>query len=241
MTAPQSHPTIATVNDSPSPSVESPMVRLQKFPAAGAAPYIPVRHYRAHHGIAPPVTIRNAIPVFSAPPLPRPSQTSQVRRPPPLGVAPPVCVRQAVPAFAAPPVRVEDPPVSKTPIARPPSVVTQMDGTMSADQDKLQEAVPVSAPPPVQVEESPVSKAPIAPTASTMSCIDVTRNAVQDILLDAVPVLAVPGARVEEPPVTKALIDSQDKSLVQIEEKWSTVQDKPEDYAIIEELKALRM
>ncbi|KAA8539319.1 hypothetical protein F0562_026011 [Nyssa sinensis] len=103
--APQSQPVI-TVNDSPLPSPESTRVRPQKFPAAGAALYIPLRHFWAHHGIAPPVTIRNAILVFSMPPLLPPSQ------PPPLGIAPPVCTRQVVLVFAAPTVQVEELPAS---------------------------------------------------------------------------------------------------------------------------------
>ncbi|KAI3809205.1 hypothetical protein L1987_25175 [Smallanthus sonchifolius] len=83
--------------------------RHHKFPAVGAAPYIPVGHFRAHHGIAPPVTIRNAIPVFAAPPLPIPRMgiaqaPPQFRGMPPTmcGVAPPVTVRQAVPVYSAP-------------------------------------------------------------------------------------------------------------------------------------------
>ncbi|RAL37477.1 hypothetical protein DM860_000171 [Cuscuta australis] len=52
----------------------------------------PSVHPRPHcSAIAPPVTIRTSIPVFSAPP-----------RAPPVRVAPPVCIRQAVPVFAAP-------------------------------------------------------------------------------------------------------------------------------------------
>ncbi|GFP82841.1 double-stranded RNA-binding protein 2 [Phtheirospermum japonicum] len=70
----------------------------QKFPAAGAQPYIPIRHCNPHNR-APPVTIRNSIPVFSAPPIPS-AQSSR---------APPVCVRQAVPNPVRAPVRVEDP------------------------------------------------------------------------------------------------------------------------------------
>lgn len=68
--------------------LESRVARPHKFPAPGAAPYVPIRPFR----MAPPVTIRNMIPVFSAPP-------PQVR------MAPPVSVRQAVPVFAAPPVK----------------------------------------------------------------------------------------------------------------------------------------
>ncbi|KAJ0695260.1 putative double-stranded RNA-binding domain-containing protein [Helianthus annuus] len=101
-----------TANEPPSPasqSAENPALpRQHKFPAVGAAPYIPVRHLRA---IAPPVTIRNSIPVFSAPPLPRsphmgvapppPNHLSQFGRPS-VPIAPPVTVRHAVPVFAAP-------------------------------------------------------------------------------------------------------------------------------------------
>ncbi|KAE8670493.1 Double-stranded RNA-binding protein 2 [Hibiscus syriacus] len=60
---------------------ESHGARPQKFPAAGAAPYVPIRQIRTPcHGIAPPVTIRTAVPVFSAPPRPSPSAVSP--RPP---------------------------------------------------------------------------------------------------------------------------------------------------------------
>ncbi|KAJ0458489.1 putative double-stranded RNA-binding domain-containing protein [Helianthus annuus] len=78
-----------TANEPPSPasqSAENPALpRQHKFPAVGAAPYIPVRHLRA---MAPPVTIRNSIPVFSAPPLPRS---------PHMGVAPPPLAMSALP------------------------------------------------------------------------------------------------------------------------------------------------
>ncbi|CAA0814010.1 Double-stranded RNA-binding protein 2 [Striga hermonthica] len=66
----------------------------QKFPAASAPPYIPVRHSKPHGRVAPLVTIRNMVPVFSAPP--------PAMRPPAIGVAPPVSIRQAVPVYAAP-------------------------------------------------------------------------------------------------------------------------------------------
>lgn len=90
-------------NRTEKPSPSPPPPRPHKFPAVGAAPYIPVRHFR---GIAPPVTIRNAIPVFSAPPLPIPPHQlpPQFRGLPPMcgGVAPPVTIRQAVPVYSAP-------------------------------------------------------------------------------------------------------------------------------------------
>ncbi|KAF4356409.1 hypothetical protein F8388_013274 [Cannabis sativa] len=86
---------------------ESRGCRPLKFPAVGAAPYVPIRQMRTScHGIAPPVTIRTAVPVFSAPPLPPPTAIShQVMRAPPVRIVPPVNIRQAVPVFATPPVR----------------------------------------------------------------------------------------------------------------------------------------
>lgn len=107
-------PTTASESQMPlsqPPTVDGRAVRPQRFPAAGAAPYVPIRQFRSpYHGIAPPVTIRNAVPVFSAPPSGLPPQ---VIRAPPVRIASPVVVRQAVPVFAAPPVGKEDPVVRK--------------------------------------------------------------------------------------------------------------------------------
>ncbi|KAG2308461.1 hypothetical protein Bca4012_082449 [Brassica carinata] len=105
----------------------------QRFPAtpgtAAAPPYVPMRHLRSPcNGMAPPVTIRNSVPVFSAPPMqpPPPSTNTQQQRPsvyvpsmmrtaPPVRIAPPVTIRTAVPVFAtAPHIRKEEPlPVRK--------------------------------------------------------------------------------------------------------------------------------
>ncbi|PPD89886.1 hypothetical protein GOBAR_DD13163 [Gossypium barbadense] len=117
----------ATANEKPvltssqTPTPESRGVRPQKFPAAGAAPYVPIRQLRTPCcGIAPPVTIRTAVPVFSCTSA---SSTicsissatdisatlpSQVLRAPPVRIAQAVTIRQVVPVFAAPPVRKED-------------------------------------------------------------------------------------------------------------------------------------
>ncbi|XP_031285273.1 double-stranded RNA-binding protein 2 [Pistacia vera] len=107
-------PTSTTINDKPLLAVhpsatEGRGARPQRFPAAGAAPYVPIRQFRTCHGIAPPVTVRTAVPCFSAPPLPPPSMLPhQVMRAPPVRIAPAVTIRQAVPVYAAPPVRKED-------------------------------------------------------------------------------------------------------------------------------------
>ncbi|KAJ4903154.1 Double-stranded RNA-binding protein 2 [Raphanus sativus] len=101
----------------------------QRFAAnpgtAGAPPYVPMRHLRSPcNGMAPPVTIRTAVPVFSAPPMPPPPCTntqqqqqqqpsvyvpSMMRSAPPVRIAPPVTMRTAVPVFAsAPQIRKEE-------------------------------------------------------------------------------------------------------------------------------------
>lgn len=71
-------------------------------------------------GMAPPVTIRTAVPVFSAPPMQQhgpnvqqlPSNPVMGGRP--VHLAPPVHIRQAVPVFAAP-THVNRPPPTSTP------------------------------------------------------------------------------------------------------------------------------
>ncbi|KAL2239829.1 double-stranded RNA-binding protein 2 [Sesamum indicum] len=97
----------------PSTRPASPEFRAtHRFPAVGAAPYVPMSHCRKpYQGNAPPVTIRTSVPVFSAPPLPSPTtRPAQAMPPRPVQVAPPVCIRQAVPVFAAPPAPKEDQP-----------------------------------------------------------------------------------------------------------------------------------
>lgn len=111
-TAPRSRPPTAANDSQTTQHPENRGIRPQNFPALGAAPYVPIRHFRpSYRGIAPPVTIRAAVPVFSSPPLPPPPQVVHAL---PFRIAPPVCVRQVTPVFAAspPPVRIEDPPTN---------------------------------------------------------------------------------------------------------------------------------
>ncbi|KHN21515.1 Double-stranded RNA-binding protein 2 [Glycine soja] len=106
-TAPRSKPSLATTaNESPrSRHPQAAMTKCRatrplKFPAAGAAPYVPIRQMRPScQRIAPPVTIRTVVPAFAAPPA---SVPHPVIRAPPVRVAPPVTIRQAVPLYAAP-------------------------------------------------------------------------------------------------------------------------------------------
>lgn len=134
----RNRPPSTTANDSQVPSrqpsaLEGRGTRPQKFPAAGAAPYVPIRQFRTScHGIAPPVVIRNAMPVYSARPFPQPSMPTpqMMRAAPPVQIAPPVSIRQAIPVFAAPPVHKEDPPVVQKDdppaVAAPPAPASQL-------------------------------------------------------------------------------------------------------------------
>lgn len=127
-TAPRNRHHLTTVNDShmlspQSTALEGRGIRSQKFPAAGAAPYVPIRQFRTPcHGIAQPVTIRTAVPVYSAPPFPQPVKlTSPVMRASPVQCAAPISIRQAIPVYAAPPARKDDPPVVQK--EDPPTVI----------------------------------------------------------------------------------------------------------------------
>ncbi|KAL4297652.1 hypothetical protein GQ457_12G029640 [Hibiscus cannabinus] len=139
MSASANDKSILTSSQTPVP--ESRGARPQKFPAAGAAPYVPIRQLRAPcHGIAPPVTIRTAVPVFSAPPRPAPSAVSP--QPP----------ASAVPTHPA---------QSVLPAQPPPSVVPHQSRTLLPTQVlrapvrivppvTIRQAVPVFAAPPVR-------------------------------------------------------------------------------------------
>ncbi|KAJ6828798.1 double-stranded RNA-binding protein 6 isoform X2 [Iris pallida] len=147
----------------------------QKFPAAGAAPYVPVcrSHYGAHyHGMAPPVTIRTAVPVFSAPPLPPPSRHHQlppVMGPAPIRMASPVRIRQAVPVFAAPTQSAAAismpvvPPVQVKESPSPPIMV----GTL--------------IPPPAKMEEKLESEAVFRPVTSAARKEETFESEVKDL------------------------------------------------------------
>ncbi|XP_010031996.2 double-stranded RNA-binding protein 2-like [Eucalyptus grandis] len=147
-------PSPTSTNDKPlpvprSPSAESRGAHPQKFPAAGAAPYVPILQFRAPcRGIAPPVTIRTVSPVYAAPLHPQPSVRLQppLMQASPVGVAPPVCTRQAVPVFAAPPARKDipptvykEPPLLNSPVSSDVSLPV-MDERKSATAKQQQES-----------------------------------------------------------------------------------------------------
>ncbi|KAA8544051.1 hypothetical protein F0562_021772 [Nyssa sinensis] len=146
-TAPRNRPTSTTGNESSMPSskpLESRAIRPLRFPAVGAPPYVPIHHFRtSYQGIAPPVTIRTAVPVFSAPPIPppsvRPPQGMQTR---PVQIAPPVTIRQVVPVFAAPPVWKEDlPTVTATAPSNKSAVHAEETGSKTGNDQEESEAV----------------------------------------------------------------------------------------------------
>ncbi|OMO91492.1 Double-stranded RNA-binding protein [Corchorus olitorius] len=144
----------ATANDKPSvPSFqaltpESRGARPQKFPAAGAAPYVPMRQFRTPcHSMAPPVTIRTAVPVFSAPPRPAPSTASPqppastISTQPAQSVLPTQTPQSAVP-------HQQSPSTVATPVLRAPPV-------RIAAPITIRQVIPVFAAPPARKEENP--------------------------------------------------------------------------------------
>ncbi|KAL6494184.1 hypothetical protein OROGR_030984 [Orobanche gracilis] len=134
----------ASPNESHTLLTDKFMLRPHKFPAAGAPPYIPVRHCNPHNRIAPPVTVRNMVPVFSAPPLPS-TQQSLVMRPPAFGVATPVTVRQAVPVFSAP-VCKKELPIAHTAVKPEDPRMSRLT-TAQVDEPPFCKVAPVSAVP----------------------------------------------------------------------------------------------
>ncbi|XP_004505998.1 double-stranded RNA-binding protein 2 [Cicer arietinum] len=139
--------------------------RRPKFPAAGAAPYVPIRHMRSPcQGIAPPVTIRTAIPVFSPPPA---AVSPQIIRPPPVHVASPINIRQAVPVNAAPPVRLDEPvPISKVDPALYAAPPVRVEEPVSISKEGPASAV--YSTPPVQKDDLvPNGKDDSAPVVDT--------------------------------------------------------------------------
>ncbi|KAM3345536.1 double-stranded RNA-binding protein 2 [Capsicum galapagoense] len=187
-------------------------VRPEKFPAAGAAPYIPVRHFGPHHRMAPPVTIRNAIPAFSAPPLSQSSQSPRVMRPPGLRVAPPVCIRQAVPVYAAPPVRAEELPKLDRAMMRHP-------GMGVAPPVCMRQAVPVYAAPPVRAEE-------LTSLDTALQVKEPTFSKAPSVKVDEPLALKAPEIQVQELPTCEAVIGeaellydlSEEKSRSQVQQ-----------------------
>lgn len=153
-----------SLSSSPSLLPENHGSHLQKFPAAGAVPYVPIHHYRvSYHGMAPPVTMRTAVPAYATPPLPPPSSRPTQMIAPAVHIAPPVLIRPAVPVFAAPPpvarkdeplvfmvpprnnslVRIEEPPVLPPPSLNKPSV--KLEETGRATTNDLQESTAIES------------------------------------------------------------------------------------------------
>lgn len=185
---------LCDIPSSPTQIPESQGIRPQKFPGVGAAPYIPLRHGRAPcHGIAPPVTIRNAVPCYSAPPVPQSSVATPpvMRAAPPVRIAPPVCIRQTVPVFSAPPVRKEE-PSRIIPLQEPNRTSDEMEAIQESIGKRTQETETLESAfasihtpnvmPPSVVRASPVRTAPPVCTRHV------------------IPVCAAPPAQKEDPP-----------------------------------------
>lgn len=174
-TQPRVRPMSFALSDNMVPSSQSQIpesrgTQSQRFLGLGAPPYIPIRHVRSPcHGIAPPVTIRNAVPCYSAPPIPRSSAGAPpvMRTTPPVRIAPPVCIRQSVPAFSAPPCPKEGLSTVTLPESNKASdkVETVQDSTGNESQesknsDPIMKPLPLSSLCPSVTRVSPVRIAP---------------------------------------------------------------------------------
>lgn len=204
------------VSKTPGRTVESLVDQSprSRFPAAEAAPYVPVGHYRRIpcHNMAPSVTIRTAVPVFSAPPLPPPSARLQqlpplMSHPPPIRMASPVRVRPAPasPMFA-----------SSSPVQVPkPVMAVQL---KDVQDHSRKEAVPLPPVIPVQVKDAqcrprkgsmsptvipvPVKDAQRRPAAIPVQMKDVQTQAPKEPLAAPIPA-ARPSVKTDTPAQAK--------------------------------------
>nr|BAJ87635.1 predicted protein [Hordeum vulgare subsp. vulgare] len=156
---PESPATADGASPSPFWPIESSNSR-SRFPAAEAAPYVPVGHYHMScHSMAPPVTVRSSIPVFSAPPLPPPSGRTQqlpplLSNPPSVRMASPVRIRPASPHFA---------PSGPAQRPRPVMSVQMKDVQHKPIRESMPSAIPVQVKNAQQrtTKESPSSAMPV--------------------------------------------------------------------------------
>ncbi|KAL5565678.1 hypothetical protein UlMin_028842 [Ulmus minor] len=178
-TVPRSRHQTSAANDNPMTAQQPPLPEgrgirpLPKFPAAGALPYVPIHQFRSPcHGMAPAVTIRTTVPVFSAPPLPPPAVVPRqvMRTSQPVRVAPPVTIRQAVPAFAAPPVRKDD------------LLAARKNEPLAVRKDDLP-VVPKEDPLTVQKVDPPATFTPTSQSTSPAQ-VEETGTKLSDILVD---------------------------------------------------------
>ena len=155
-----------------------------RFPGVSAPLYIPLRHVRGScHGMAPPVTIRNSVPCYSAPPVPRAAAAAPpvMRTAPPVKVAPQVCIRKSVPVFSAPPVKRDD---SATATLEEPDKVS----------DKVKQ---IQDPTSKESEESQNSEVNVKPfslpfAGPSMTRVPPVRTAPSVCIRQAVPVFSMP-------------------------------------------------
>ncbi|KAF6983481.1 hypothetical protein CFC21_001664 [Triticum aestivum] len=169
-----------------------------RFPAAEAAPYVPVGHYRMPcHSMAPPVTVRSSIPVFSAPPLPPPSGRTQqlpplLSNPPSVRMASPVRIRPASPHFA---------PSGPAQRPRPVMSVQMKDVQHKAIRESMSSVIPVQV---KDAQQRPTKESPSS--AMTVQMKDVQPQPAKEPLSegkDAPPAATGPPVKIEAPDQVK--------------------------------------
>lgn len=222
---PPSSLTLSDITSSLSQITDSRSTRPQKFLGLGAPPYIPIRHGRAPcRGIAPPVTIRNAVPCYSAPPVSQsPGAAPPVMRAaPPVRIAPPVSIRQSIPVFSAPPIPKEDPAMRTVHLQEPSKA---SDEQVEAIQKPTGKNAPGNQTPPPNVLPPSVLRAAPPPF----------RTAPPVCIRQAVPVCAAPPARKEDP---SSSLTEDPRRLV---EEKTVEKEVTEDSQVVEKLEQLKL
>ncbi|CAM8897990.1 unnamed protein product [Rhodiola kirilowii] len=145
----------------------STMTRAQspeswRFPVMSAAPYVPFSQMRMpYQTMAPSVTMRSAVPVFSAPPLSSPGMASHAIPSPHMRISYSVAFRPAIPSFPPRSVRIEFPPTAKK--EETPSSLNQEQSPPPKTQappilNKVNPLAPKTESPPKTEEDPPIDK-----------------------------------------------------------------------------------
>ncbi|KAF5185088.1 double-stranded RNA-binding protein 2-like, partial [Thalictrum thalictroides] len=223
-------PIVVIQNDSHQPT-QFPLpgnsgIRSQKFPAVDAVPYVPIRHFKTpYHGVAPPVTIRTAVPVFSAPQLPPPpNRASLVMASPTVQISPPVHIRETLPVFSAPLPKVEEPMVATISPTMKPSLPIEKIGKIE-----------VSAVSQVCIKEATIF--PIPPP-KPLTCINEIGNKTANDLQESV----IPGSAVSSLPKSSVgTFSLAAKSSLHSQDVENKTGDGLEEFAMVQGVKQLRI
>ncbi|PIA53076.1 hypothetical protein AQUCO_00900003v1 [Aquilegia coerulea] len=213
------------------PVPENSGKRPQKFPALDAIPYVPIRHFRApYHGVAPPVTIRTTVPVFSAPQLrPPTNRASLVMASPTVQISPPVHTRETLPVFSAPLPKLEEPMVVTISPTTNPSIPIEVIGKIE-----------VSAVPQVCIKEPPIF--PVPPPKPLTHRDEIGNKTAKDLQKSVIPGSVVSSLPTSSLPTSSlGTFSLAAKSPLHSQDVENKTGDDLEEYAMVQGVKQLRI